>query len=88
MVWVILNKLPEDHPLRNKPLIELKAEYQSKDSALWYEVRPAFKIANRSFNQLASAWVQYDIWRVNVEDEWDEDRIDRIGQNGNTGEHY
>lgn len=21
-------------------------------------------------------------------DEWDEDRIDTIGQNGNTGEHY
>lgn len=88
MVWVILNKLPESHPLRNQSLVELKAEYQSKDSKLWYEVRPAFKIANRSYNQLANAWTEFDIWRVETDDEWDEDRIDIIGQNGPTGEHY
>ena len=88
MVWVILNKLPESHPLRNQPLLDLKAEYQSKDSKLWYVVRPAFKIANRSYNQLAGAWTEYDIWRVETDDEWDEDRIDIIGQNGPTGEHY
>lgn len=90
MEWVILNNLPVEHPLRNTPLIELNAEYVSRDSKLYYKVQPAFTIAKSksTFNQLADLWTTYDVWRVPIEEEWDEERIDIIGANGNEGLHY
>ena len=87
MGWVILKELPEDHPLRNTPLIQIQAENQTKDSKIWYEIRPAFKISNKTYNELGPAWTEYDMWR-GWEEDWNENRIDIIGQNGNTGEHY
>jgi len=87
MEWVILNNLVEDHPYRNTPLIELNAEYVSRGSKIWYKVQPAFNISKKTFNELAYVWKNWDTWRIPVED-WDEERINVIGQNGNTGEHY
>lgn len=90
MEWVTLNNLPVDHPYRNTPLIELDAEYVSRDSKLYYKVQPAFTIAKNkvTFNQLADLWTTYDTWRVPIKDEWNEERMDIIGQNGNEGSHY
>jgi len=65
---MILNDLPINHELRNKPLIEIGAEYQIKDSKMWNKVMPAFGIAKKTFNDLAPVWTTWDIWRVANED--------------------
>lgn len=85
--WVELGKLTPSHPLRNQPLSELKAEYRNLNSKLWCEVRPAYGISKKTYNQLSDVWTKWDVWRVPIE-AWDEKRIEEIGQNGNTGEHY
>jgi len=60
-----LKDLPVEHELRNTPLHEIKAEYRYLGSKLWRQVRPAYGIAKKTFNQLASCWTDYDEWRCN-----------------------
>lgn len=57
-----LNFLPQDHPLRNKPLIEIKARYRNVESKVFRDVVPAMKIAKLSYNELANVWTTWDIW--------------------------
>lgn len=64
---VILNDLEKDHPLRNTPLGELKAEYQWKGSITdtWRSVIVGSpKLVNFTYNQLGTTWTDYDYWRV------------------------
>jgi hypothetical protein len=82
-----LKTLDKDHPLRNAPLVEIGAYYLPKDSKIWVEVRPAYGIANSTFNQLAEVWL-HDEWKATkFSEDWD-NRIDIIGANGPTGDHY
>lgn len=66
---IILNDLEKDHPLRNTPLGELKAEYRWKgasETATWRSVIVgAPKLVNFTYNQLGSTWADFDYWRVN-----------------------
>ena len=68
MTYIVLNTLPEDHPLRNTPLGELDAEYRwykAADTAQWRTVRVgAPKLIPHTFNELGTAWTTWDIWRV------------------------
>lgn len=79
-----LKQLPKDHPLHNAPLVEIRAYYLPTDSKIWVEVRPAYGIANSTFNQLAQVWL-HDEWKATkFSEDWD-NRIEIIGQNGNIG---
>jgi hypothetical protein len=59
-----LASLPQEHPLRNTPLVEIDAEYRHTESKIWRKVLPTFGIAKKTYNQLAGCWVDYDIWRT------------------------
>lgn len=62
-----LATLPEDHPLRNKPLIEIGAYYRYRGGiapGIWKEVKPAYGIANKCFNDLGPAWTAHDQWKA------------------------
>ena len=82
-----LKELAPTHHLRNLPLIEVGAYYIPKDSKVWAEVRSAYNIAKKTFNQLADVWL-IDEWKATKDPLWDDARIDIIGQNGNEGLHY
>ena len=60
----LLNDLPPSHPLRNKPLIEIGAQYQIKDSKIWATVTPPYGIAKKTFNQLGEVWTTWDKWKA------------------------
>jgi hypothetical protein len=57
---MIINELPVNHELRNKPLSG--GWYRWKNGKVWKEIKPTFKIANFSFNDLGVAWVENDIF--------------------------
>lgn len=59
----LLATLPVNHPLRNKPLIEIGAQYKRYDSKLWNDVTPPYGIANKTYNQLSNVWTEFDEWR-------------------------
>lgn len=62
---VYLQELPADHPLRNRPLIEIGAYYQlTTKGAMWAEIKPTFGIANCTFNQLGEVWIKHHIWKA------------------------
>ena len=61
---MILNELPYEHELRNKPLIEIGAQYQIRDSKVWATVTPPYGIAKKTFNELGSVWTKWDVWRA------------------------
>ena len=60
---ILLATLPSDHPLRNKPLIEIGAQYKRYDSKVWQDVTPPYGIAKKCYNDLASVWTEFDEWR-------------------------
>ena len=54
----ILAQLPMDHPKRNTPLVQIKAQARIKGSALeeaWRDIA-RFRISSSTFNQLSSNW--------------------------------
>lgn len=85
-----LDNLPIGDINRNTPLAELGAMYQDFDMKGWREVFPNFGIAKKTYNQLGLLWTSKSKWKATkpIDDGWDEDRLDRIGQNGNEGLHY
>ena len=77
-----LHELEETHYLRNIPLIEIKAWYKNGNNA-FREVFPNFNIAKKTYNELGEVWTTNHLWESR--EEWDETRMDIIGQNGNIG---
>jgi hypothetical protein len=63
---MILNDLPYEHELRNKPLIEIGAKYQIRDSKVLAEVTPPYGIAKKTYNQLGDVWTKWDIWHATI----------------------
>jgi hypothetical protein len=85
----LLKTLPHEHHLRNLPLRDVGAFYLARGAKVWREVFPAFGIAKKTFNELSPVWTQHDDWKATKDPlDWDEDRINVIGQNGNDGLHY
>jgi hypothetical protein len=58
-----LGALPHDHPLRNSPLVEMRAHYRHRGTKAWREVKHTFGIARCTFNQLARCWTDHDEWK-------------------------
>jgi len=61
---MILNELPYEHELRNKPLIEIGAQYLIRNSKVWATVTPPYGIAKKTFNELGDVWTKWDVWRA------------------------
>lgn len=59
-----LGSLPENHPLRNIPLIDIGAFYKKKDVNMWREVFPSFNIAKKTYNELSAVWTTWDVWKA------------------------
>ena len=57
--YVDLKSLDPSHPLRNRPLGEIGAEYEV--SGVWRRY-----VGDRSFNNLAE-WIQWYAWRATLE---------------------
>lgn len=81
-----LKELDYYHPLRNSPLLEIGAYYLPKDSKVWAEIRPAYGIATKTFNQLDDVWL-IDEWKATkYSEDWQSNERDwAIAQNGNVG---
>lgn len=83
---VILNALEESHVLRNIPLLGMF--HRQKGTKAWKEINNNYGIKTATFNTLHK-----DVWQNTTEfmflqKDWDESRVDTIGQNGNDGLHY
>ena len=67
---IVLNKLPEEHPLRNIALGEIEAEYRWKHASSnvqWRTVKVgAPKLVDKTYNQLGEAWTNSDWWVTNA----------------------
>lgn len=59
-----LKELPEDHVLRNTPLIRINAQYLDVGSKVWNRVGPKFGIANKTYNQLKCVWTDNSTWQA------------------------
>jgi hypothetical protein len=63
--YVDLATLPEDHPLRNRALADINAEYSNKVAGSWKVITPGFGIARFTFNELAHGpWPMMNNWRA------------------------
>lgn len=65
-----LSSLPIEHPLRNAPLISIKAKFRwvgAKYDKGWRSVGEHWKIANKCFNDLGSAWTEYSEWHSQID---------------------
>jgi hypothetical protein len=61
---IYLNDFPQEHPLRNAPLIKIGAFYLARGSKVWREVFPAFGIAKFTYNELGEVWTKWDRWKA------------------------
>lgn len=59
----ILNDLHRDHPLRNRPLGEIRAECRNRQSTSWRLVE-SWGIKKATFNQLHPVWTDNNEFRV------------------------
>ncbi len=57
IVMIILNELPAEHELRNRPLGEIGAEYLAGHPPTWRSLAK-FRIARNTFNELGPAWTE------------------------------
>jgi hypothetical protein len=63
--FVDLDRLPEDHPMRNTPLGEIGAEYRGVRGPYWLPVEPGRGLGLRTFNTLEDGpWVTFCKWRA------------------------
>lgn len=62
--FATLEKLPTDHPLRNAPLADIKAQNRWKNGGPWKTVGPNWAIARCTFNDLGPAWTDHATWRA------------------------
>jgi hypothetical protein len=58
-----LKSLPSEHPLRNTPLGEIRAEIRNIWQTRWRSIQN-WKIAKNTFNELGSVWTECSQWRV------------------------
>ena len=63
---VLLHTLPHDHPERNRPLVG--CYYKWKFGVMWNEIKPAFGIANSTYNQLSESWTDNDFFTWDAPD--------------------
>lgn len=86
-----LETLAHNHPMRNLPLNSIDASYKSRFSTVFAVVTPSYGISRKTYNELGIVWTKDTEWiAIETQDslDWDEGRMDTIGQNGNDGLHY
>jgi len=64
---IYLADLPQVHPLRNRPLLDIGAATKWKQAEKgWTRVKNSWRIANCCYNDLGSAWTEFSDWRANA----------------------
>ncbi len=63
--YVRMESLPEDHPMRTKPLGEIGAEFWNKrrDYGGW-ALASEHRVGGFCYNQLEGNWLVFNHWRV------------------------
>ena len=64
---VNLRHLPEDDPLRTRPLHSIGAEYKNMKSHLGWIPATIEKLGEFSFNDLEQQWAEFNEWRAPVQ---------------------
>ena len=64
MKEVLLQDLPPEHPLRNRPLAEIGAWYLVRNGTVWREAKATFGISKVTYNQLGEVWTKWDKWKA------------------------
>lgn len=59
----LLHELPADHPLRNTPLGELRADYRNLLTKEWRPIS-TWKIKANTYNQLGDVWTKLGEFRI------------------------
>ena len=59
-----LRYLAEDHPLRNKLLVEIGAEFKHPEWLEFRPIEPGRPLADNTYNTLSRGWVDFYEWRV------------------------
>lgn len=57
-----LAELPTDHPLRNTPLVDIEACFVYCGEKTKRFVKPTWKIARSTYNDLGEAWTSNAAW--------------------------
>jgi hypothetical protein len=60
---IYLKDLSEDHPLRNLPLGQIKAEIRNIWQTKWRSVSN-WRVARATYNELGPVWIECSQWRV------------------------
>lgn len=55
-----LHELPLGHPQRNRSLVG--CWYRWKGAKVWKEIKPSFRIARNTYNELGTAWTDNDVF--------------------------
>jgi hypothetical protein len=61
---ILLDNLPSEHPLRNTPLLQIKARFKHKPLKQWKYVTPNMNISKNTYNQLSPVWTNNDDWGI------------------------
>lgn len=62
--YAVLRYLPEDDPLRTRPLHAIGAQYKNMKSCLGWIPATAAKLGEFSFNDLDAQWAEFNEWRA------------------------
>lgn len=64
MEYIDLKTLPENHPLRDRLLVEIGAEYKHINGHEFKPVVPGRPMAEYAYNTLSSDWTNFMDWRA------------------------
>ena len=56
----LLHTLPAGHPLRTRPLAG--CHHRWRKGKAWREIKPSYKIASKTYNDLGPAWKKAADW--------------------------
>lgn len=62
----MIDEYPEDHPIRNTPLAELRAEARHRQLQSWKPISH-WKIGQSTFNQLGKVWTDHYVFRCGID---------------------
>lgn len=57
-----LAKLPQDHPLRNTPLLKIGAGFKTHGKPNFVWIRKSWAIAKNTYNELGDVWTRNSTW--------------------------
>lgn len=62
--YIDLAALPEDDPIRERLLLDIKAEFKHITGYMWKPIEPDRPLARNTFNTLDGVWIDFFKWRA------------------------